>query len=463
MNPLPEAMTPRAGVLETLRQGLRALLLLPVRWPRVRGGIVLTLLLGLLLVLSALALDRYGLLLEQTPGASVVVRLDATALRLLLGELALVALLAGLAARHAPWSLVQVALALLWWHLLASHALWLTLRPHLHGLLLSLLMLALMAWWLLALWLLLRRGFGGQRLKSWQAAGLVLPLALWSLTDLLRPGPRLWEAVDVGPAAETLADEPVFDLQQELLARQAATLLPQRPDLSEYYFISFAPDGSEAVFPRELDVIHPLLERRLETEGRALRLQNAPRGLRQYPVATAGNLRRAIAAMAARMDRERDVLLLYLTAHGSPGHQLSAQLDPLQLEGLKGEHLRQMLDASGIRHRVVIVSACYSGGFIDRLADPHTLVITASDAYNPSFGCGNESDFTWFGRAFFEHGIARTVSLTQAYGLALPVIRRWETEQRQGYSNPQMSLGQQIAPLLQAIDQRLAARAAAQR
>jgi Peptidase C13 family len=53
-----------------------------------------------------------------------------------------------------------------------------------------------------------------------------------------------------------------------------------------------------------------------------------------------------------------------------------------------------MLARTGVRHRVVVISACYSGVFIPRLANPDMLVITAADADHPSFGCRERSGLT---------------------------------------------------------------------
>ncbi len=59
-----------------------------------------------------------------------------------------------------------------------------------------------------------------------------------------------------------------------------------------------------------------------------------------------------------------------------------------------------------------MVSACYAGGFIEPLKDDRTLVITAADAHHTSFGCGAESDFTYFGKAYFDQALRATYSFT---------------------------------------------------
>jgi len=46
-----------------------------------------------------------------------------------------------------------------------------------------------------------------------------------------------------------------------------------------------------------------------------------------------------------------------------------------------------MLVDSNIKWKVLVVSACYSGGFVEPLKDANTVVITAADDKSSSFGC----------------------------------------------------------------------------
>src|SRR3546814_18531152 len=105
------------------------------------------------------------------------------------------------------------------------------------------------------------------------------------------------------------------------------------------------------------------------------------------------------------MDRDEDLLLLYLTMHGTEDHELAVTFPPLLEEWITPPQLRAVLDDAGIRNRVVVISACYSGGFLPDLRDARTLVITAARADRASFGCGNESAATWFGRAWLVAGL----------------------------------------------------------
>jgi hypothetical protein len=155
------------------------------------------------------------------------------------------------------------------------------------------------------------------------------------------------------------------------------------------------------------------------------------------------------------MDRDHDVLFVFLTSHGTHDHRFSLSFWPLALYDLTPTDLRTLLDDAGIQNRVVVVSACYSGGFVDALKDPHTLVITAAAADRSSFGCSNEADFTWFGRAYFDEALRKTRSFTEAFALAAPVIAQRERQEGFDPSEPQIAEGAAIAAPLAVLRRRL--------
>ena len=112
---------------------------------------------------------------------------------------------------------------------------------------------------------------------------------------------------------------------------------------------------------------------------------------------------------------------------------------------------------------MIAVSACYSGGWIGPLASDTTLVMTAADANHTSYGCGRLSELTFFGRALFDEQLRTTHSFEQAFAAAVPVIRQREIEagKDDGFSNPQISVGEKIRPVLRELEQRLDAAQAA--
>jgi hypothetical protein len=150
---------------------------------------------------------------------------------------------------------------------------------------------------------------------------------------------------------------------------------------------------------------------------------------------------------------------VYLASHGSRSHVLEVSLPPLELAPLSASTLRGLLDASGIRWRIIVVSACYSGGFIDALKDENTLVLTASASDRTSFGCGNRSDSTFFGEAMFQQGLAQSDSMLAAFESAKErVAVREKAGKFKPSSDPQMYIGSAMAEKLKELDRGNAAR-----
>lgn len=312
--------------------------------------------------------------------------------------------------------------------------------------------------WTMAIAVALGRRFGlGSRRLGGLAAGLVLIFGLtaWQFPD------RPWQApLVLGEEPQRLAlTQESFEAQQALFDRAAAALAPQRPGVTDVYGLVFAPYAAEDVFLKESSLVAEVLAQRFDGGGRVLQLVNHPDTAASLPWATPLNLKRAIDAIAQRMDRENDLLVLYLTSHGAREFQLEAAHPPLHVDAISPGELRVALDEAGIRHRVIAVSACYSGGWVGPLASDTTLVMTAADADHTSYGCGRLSELTYFGRALFGEQLRRTHSFEEAFAAAVPVIRQREVEagKPDGFSNPQISVGERIRPLLKALEQRLAA------
>jgi hypothetical protein len=254
--------------------------------------------------------------------------------------------------------------------------------------------------------------------------------------------------------------ESAFYAQQRLLAQALDALEPGRAGTEDVYVLTAALYASEDVFMKEVGVIADLLEERFDGHGRTVRLVNNPATLETLPIATMTSIRRALAAIGSRMNADEDVLVLYLTSHGSERHRLSVDLWPLELDPVDPAGLRKALDDAGIRWRVIVVSACYSGGYVEPLRDARTLVITASAARRQSFGCGSESDFTYLAKALFDEELRSSLSFEEAFARARETIAAREREQGFEPSEPQIDVGTAIREKLRSLEARLAARAA---
>jgi hypothetical protein len=271
---------------------------------------------------------------------------------------------------------------------------------------------------------------------------------------------RPWRGEEARAESETprlALSQETLEAQQSAWTRSVEALAAQRPGVTDVYGLVFAPYALEDVFLRESTMVAKLLADRFDAAGRVLHLVNHATTAESLPWATPLNLRRAVEAIAARMDRENDVLVVYLTSHGASDYRLAALHPPLDVDPVSPGELREALDAVGIRHRVIAVSACFSGGWTGPLGGDTTLVMTAADATQTSYGCGKLSELTFFGRAVFDEQLRKTHSFEQAFAAAVPVIRQREQEagKADGFSNPQISVGEKIRPVLRSLAQRL--------
>jgi len=314
----------------------------------------------------------------------------------------------------------------------------------------------LFGWWALACLAATLRWSGPAGLRRLGAALLfagLLGLPLWNL-----PREELWvppyEEADTAGAPRPASEETLY-AQPALLEAALGRLLPGRPGTEDLYFVGFAGDGGQDVFLHEVEAVERLFRERFDTAGRSVLLANSPRTTLDYPFASATALQRTLERVAAAMDREEDVLFLFLTSHGSEDHRLLTDLWPLELRQIDPPLLRQLLDEAGVRWRVVVVSACYAGGFIEPLQDEGTIVMTAADAVSTSFGCSEGAGFTWFGQALFDEELRRSHSFVGAFERAAASIERREREEGETPSHPQLFVGDAIRDRLPGLEARL--------
>ncbi|MDH1265515.1 C13 family peptidase [Pseudomonas sp. GD03944] len=225
-------------------------------------------------------------------------------------------------------------------------------------------------------------------------------------------------------------------LTQGRLLDEAIAGLPASTPEIDLYTLTLAGDGKQSVFLREADYVANLLKQRFAAHGN-ITLVNHRNHLADRPLATRENLTRAVQALAERSGEE-DLIFIYLTSHGSRHHELNLDQPRLRLADLPASELAALLAPLKDRHKVVVVSACYSGGFIPPLKDDKTLLMTAARADRVSFGCSEENDFTYFGRALFADALTQTDDLQRAFELAKAHVA--EREEADGFepSEPQI-------------------------
>lgn len=295
--------------------------------------------------------------------------------------------------------------------------------------------------------------FGERRL----AVGLTVASVCTGLAIQMALPYRFWYADEQAQADARQAQEPprmrlsqeVFEIQQQLLDKAVEAIPRHTGATPRLYGVVYAPYGSEKVFLNESRMVTEVLENRLAARGHVVNLVNHADLTYTTPWATPRNLRAVLQAVGQRMDPERDVLLLYATSHGGKDASMASAHWPLTVGPLTAVDLAQMIKDAGIRTRVVVISACYSGSWLGALQADDALVMTAADAEHTSYGCGSQSDLTYFGRALFDE-LRKTASFEQAFRQAVPVIRLREEEagKQDGFSNPQIRAGQRAGVVL---------------
>lgn len=316
---------------------------------------------------------------------------------------------------------------------------------------LPILFLVLFLWQTLALlWIFFRR----LRISWWERVivlvGAVALLTIWQRNVADQP---IFKQIPVEPVLEEAALYEQPRLLQEALER----IDPSIPGKSDWYFMGVAGFSGQDVFRSEINKVRELFDVRFGTSGHSLALINNNYTWLDEPIATKTSILRGLKTIGQQMNADEDVLFLTLSSHGDE-NIIQLANPPLAMDNLDAAWLREALDASGIRWRVIVVSACYSGSFIDELASPTTVIITASAADKMSFGCTNSAEMTYFGQAFFAESLRENTSFSDAFKDA--AYRVQERELYMGFepSEPQMVIGSLMETALPAFEQVLFAK-----
>ena len=275
---------------------------------------------------------------------------------------------------------------------------------------------------------------------------------------------------DSGNWTEGQLDDPALDKltrdnlelalyhQRSLLDGALARIAPRDTAKKiNLYLLGVAGDGAQEVFHRETAFVQRQFDRDYGTVGRSLMLVNSRNTVAQQPMATRTSIAASLDALGAKMDKQNDILFLFLTSHGSPEHELALAQNGMDLHSLPARELATMLKHSGIRWKVIVISACYAGGFIAPLKDDHTLIITAARSDRTSFGCDDQNDFTYFSEAYFKEALPKSAGFAEAFEQAKVLVQAREAADfREGgmeaeeHSEPQLFQGKAIAAQLKA-------------
>jgi hypothetical protein len=296
------------------------------------------------------------------------------------------------------------------------------------------------------------------RRRLWAVGGGILviaPLWLAPLVGPLEPWWREFDATPSGPDAINPASEAVLAAQEFMMDRALDSLEDERPGVTDLYFVGFAPDARRPGFAADVDNAQRTMDERWNTNGRSVVLMNNPLTVAERPFASVTHLRKVLLEIGDVIDADEDVVMIYLTGSSGADHALTAVNPPLDLVALSPQGLKQLLDAADIRWRIVVVSTCQAGAWIDALKDDETMVIASSSGDVRGSDCSGGLRPTSFGDAFFGTAMRRNDDLAHAFEAA----RRDLAGRRS--AEPVMSIGPAIAEHLKSLRSKSAGRVVA--
>ena len=268
----------------------------------------------------------------------------------------------------------------------------------------------------------------------------------------LYEGASAEQFVQLADSATTVEHDrdPRFALaEHRRLQRTLAAVEPQRKGVVDAYVVVAALD-SDGVFGREAREAGRVLARRYDAAGRTIVLASGGEEARGSP----DNLAAALARVAEAMDPVEDVLVLYTTSHGAPWGVVYNDGDS-GFGAMSPRWLSLTLQALGIRNRLLILSACYSGVFVPMLRSDTTAIVTAASSERTSFGCQADADWTFFGDALINHALRKPQPFAAAAAEAQRTIAGWETQGGLTPSEPQVAIGAGTKPWLTRLEDRM--------
>lgn len=303
---------------------------------------------------------------------------------------------------------------------------------------------AYLIWYVAVSYCLIAKLF--HRSKILSIAYMVLYIGINFLALFYLPSVSIWYPSLENQQEEQLRInvEDTYYRQTYLLDASLDQVKTHTLDKVDMYFLGFAGYAHEDVFVHEVQAAKKLMDERFNTKHRSMILANNQDYVRTYPLANTHNLWESLESYADKMDLDEDILFIFLSSHGGKDHTLSTRFGNMNMNALSVKSLKNGLDGAGFKWRVIIVSACYSGGFIEPLQDENSLIITAAAKDRNSFGCGHDGEFTYFGEAFFGDHLKTQWSFIEAFNNAKADIKQREADQDYKASLPQIYVGEEI-------------------
>lgn len=147
-----------------------------------------------------------------------------------------------------------------------------------------------------------------------------------------------------------------------------------------------------------------------------------------------------VMSKTAEVAQPRDRVLLFISTHANPG-LLNINAAGKHLQPLTPRMLSDALAPLKDVPTLVVLSACYSGAFIEPLKAPNRVVLTATDVRRTSFNCRYPGSHTPFAEALFGQPEAVSRSAMEWMTEAQKSIAAQEKRRKLPPSRPRMFVG----------------------
>ena len=213
---------------------------------------------------------------------------------------------------------------------------------------------------------------------------------------------------------EKIAETRLYN-QQQSVSQALLNIVDQDPSKIDMYFLGIAGDGRQEVFRRDVEFVNNLFDQQFGTQQRSLSLVNTRQVNVARPLATLKSIEQSLVALSEKMDPNQDVLFLFISGDASRDGELYLEQPGIALENISAAKLGALLAELPIQNKIVMVSSCFAGGFIQPLKDNGTMTIVASGKNKKIFNCGGVAEQSKFTHTYFKDYFSQSADFYQAF------------------------------------------------
>jgi Peptidase C13 family len=227
-----------------------------------------------------------------------------------------------------------------------------------------------------------------------------------------------------------------------LLQKQIADSVRPRldPPQGRIIFAGFALSSRSKAFQADVES-GERLARAIDPNAVIFKLNNPVAGQSaDWPYASPENVERVLKKISELATPQDKVIVLFST-HGAPG-LLEVNVAETPQPNIDSKFLKQVLAPLESRPVLLVLSACFSGSFIEPLGSPNRIILTAAARDRSSFGCQFQSTNTYFVDAFFNQPAAIDRSIAELMTQAkVDIDQREKAQKLAPPSLPQIAIG----------------------